>query len=111
MTIGVPSLKGDLVSALFLVVPVTDYNKEVPFIEGTNVIREYSRLQSAEETIPEAWHVAFKSLAAQHVEFVKTTSKVCLKPWEVKDVTSFISKSETVNHPSLKAQKLGTSQM
>ena len=37
LKIGLPSLKGDLVSALFLVVPVTDYNKEVPFIEGTNV--------------------------------------------------------------------------
>ena len=93
LTIGVPSLKGDQVSALFLVVPVTDYNKEVPFIVGTNVIREYNKLQSAEETIPEAWHVAFKSLAAQHVGFVKTTSKVCLKPWEVKDVTGFVRKS------------------
>ena len=48
-------------SALFLVVPVTDYNKEVPFIAGTNVIRENNKLQSAEETIPEAWHVGFKS--------------------------------------------------
>ena len=84
---------GDQVSALFLVVPVTYYNKEVPFIVGTNVIREYNRLQSAEETIPEAWHVAFKSLAAQHVEFVKTTSEVRLKPWEVKDVTGFGRKS------------------
>ena len=74
---------------------------------GTNVIRECSRLQSAEETIPEAWHVPFKSLAAQHVGFVETTSKWCLKPWEVKDV--FCSKV-TVNQPSLKAQKLGTSQ-
>ena len=109
LTIG--DLKGDLVSALFLEVPVTDYNKEVPFIVGTNVIREYSRLQSAEETIPETWHVGCKSLATQHVCFVKPTSKVCLKSWEAKDMTGFVGKSETVNQPSLKAQKQGTSQM
>ena len=54
---------------------------------GTNVIRVYPRLQSAEETISETWHVTFESLAAQHVGFVKTTSKVCLKSSEVKDVT------------------------
>ena len=47
LTIGVPSLKGDLVSALLLVVPIRDYNKKVPYIVGTNVIREYNRLQSA----------------------------------------------------------------
>ena len=38
LTIGVPSLKGVQVSSLFLVAPVTEYNKEVPFIVGTNVI-------------------------------------------------------------------------
>ena len=62
-----------------------DITRPCPYIMGTNVIREYSRLQSAEGTIPEAWHVAFKSLA-QHVGFVEITSKWCLKPWEVKDV-------------------------
>ena len=39
LKIGVSSLKGDLVSALFLVVPVMDYNKEVPYIVETSVIR------------------------------------------------------------------------
>ena len=57
LTIGVPTLQEDLVSALFLVVPATDYNKTVPFIVGTNVIREFQKSNSAD--IPEAWKVAF----------------------------------------------------
>ena len=75
LTIGVPSPKGDQVSALFLVVPVTDYHKEVPFIVGTNVIRQYYRFQSAEETIPEAWHEAFKSLAHSMLDLLKPLLK------------------------------------
>ena len=54
LTIGVPSLQEDQVSALFLVVPVTDYNKKVPFIVGANVMGEDNRFQSAAKTIPEA---------------------------------------------------------
>ena len=102
-----PSLKGDLVSALFLVVHVRNYNKEVPFIMSTNVVREYNRLQSTEETIPKTWHVALKSLAAQLVGFVKTTSNVCLKPWEVKDVTGFVGKSQNCESASTESTEAG----
>ena len=56
LTIGVPALKGDAISALFLVVPMTDYNNTVPSIVGTNVIREFQRSNS--DDTPEAWKVA-----------------------------------------------------
>ena len=91
LTIGVPALKGDAISALFLVVPMTDYNNTVPCIVGTNVIREFQRSNS--DDTPEAWKVAFNALVAQHVGSVKTTSKVSLKPFEVKDITGFVRKN------------------
>ena len=112
LTIGVPALKGDSISALFLVVPMTDYNKTVPCIVGTNVIREFQRSNS--DDTPEAWKVAFNALVAQHVGSVKTTSKVSLKPFEVKDITGFVRKNrncdaaitestEIANSPNLSA--------
>ena len=76
LTLSVPALKGDLVSALFLVVLVTNHNKTVTFIVGTSVIREYQKLEAVSENAPESWMLAFKSLIAQHVGFVKTTNKV-----------------------------------
>ena len=112
MTIGVPALKGDSISALFLVVPMTDYNKTVPCKVGTNVIREFQK--SNLDDTPEAWKVAFNALVAQHVGSVKTTSKVSLKPFEVKDITGFVRKNrncdaaitestEIANSPNLSA--------
>ena len=105
LTIGVPTLQEDLVSALFLVVPATDYNKTVPFTVGTNVIREFQKSNSAD--IPEAWKVAFNALLAQHVGSVKTTTKVTLKPWEVKDVTGFVRKDRNCDAAITESTEIG----
>ena len=107
LTIGIPALNGDLVSALFLVVPVTDYNKTIPFIVGTNVIREYQKLETVSENASESWKLAFKSFTAQHVGFVKTTNKFTLKPWEVKDVTGFVRKTRNCDSAITESTEVG----
>ena len=76
LTLGVPTLQADPVSALFLIVPMTDYNRKLPFIVGTNVIREYKKSESVTDDVPESWQLAFMSLSAQHVGTVKTTNKI-----------------------------------
>ena len=86
ITLGVPALKGDLVSALFIVVSMTDYNRAVPFTVGTNVIRDYKKSDSVSDDVSVTWQLAFKYLSAQHVGFVKATNKITLKLWEVKDI-------------------------
>ena len=107
ITLGIPALKGDLVSALFLVVPMTDYNKTVPFIVGTNVIREYKKSDSVSDDVPEAWQIAFKSLSAQHVGFVKTTYKITLKPWEVKNIAGFVRKTRNCDAAITESTEIG----
>ena len=107
ITLGVPALQADPVSALFLVVPMTDYNRNVPFIVGTNVIREYKKSESMTDDVPESWQLAFKSLSAQHVGTVKTTNKVTLQPWEVRDITGFVRKVRQCDSAITEATEVG----
>lgn len=86
---------------------MTDYNRTVPFIVGTNVIWEYKKSDSLSNDVPEAWQLAFNSLSAQHVGFVKTTNKVTLKPWEVKDITGFVRKARSCDSAITKPMEIG----
>ena len=106
LTIGVQALKGDSISALFLVVPMTDYKKTVPCIVGTNVIREFQKSNS--DDTPEAWKVEFYAIVAQHVASVKTTSKVSLKPFEVKDIAGFVRKNRNCDAAITESTEIAT---
>ena len=107
LTLGVPTLQADPVSALFLIVPMTDYNRKLRFIVGTNVIRGYKKSESVTDDVPESWQLAFKSLSAQHVGTVKTTNKIILQPWEIRDITGFVRKVRHCDSAITEATEVG----
>ena len=79
-----------------LVVPTTEYNRTVPLIVGTNVIRQFKDYSSNSKEVPEAWQSAISSISNSQVGRVKSTTKLTLQPMEVKTVTGFVRKSENV---------------
>ncbi|VDI63428.1 Hypothetical predicted protein [Mytilus galloprovincialis] len=64
-----------------LVVPETDYNRSVPIIIGTNVLRPMkSTLTSdSEVNIPHEWDTAFSAMDSSIVSLVKSTNKRPIK--------------------------------
>lgn len=96
VTVELPFLEGRAIHVPLLVVTMTDYNKLVPVIVGTNIIRRCKQLSNDAEQTPEAWQLAFQSISNSQVDIVKTTSKITLQPMEVKTVTSLVRKSHNV---------------
>lgn len=92
-----------------LVVAMTDYNKSVPVIVGTNIIRQCKQLSSDAEQAPEAWQMAFHAINNNQVDVVKTTSKVTLQPMEVKTVTGFVRKNQNVESAITEPSEQGSS--
>ncbi|MCG8034658.1 MAG: retropepsin-like domain-containing protein [Candidatus Thiodiazotropha taylori] len=80
----------------FLVVSTTDYNKRVPIIIGTNVLRQFKHSLSDDNDVPNAWQSAFSSVCNKQVGIVKLTSKLTLQPMEVKDVTCLVRKTSNI---------------
>lgn len=54
VTVELPFLKGQPLHVSLFVVEMTDYNKSVPVIVGTNIIRQCKQLSSDNELAPEA---------------------------------------------------------
>ena len=79
-----------------LVVPSTDYNKTVPIIVGTNIIRQLKESSTENNIISNEWQSAFRSLSQNQVGVVKTTTKLSLQPMETKTVTGFVRKSADI---------------
>ena len=79
-----------------LVVPSTDYNKTVPIIVGTNIIRQLKESSTENNIISNEWQSAFRSLSQNKVGVVKTTTKLSLQPMETKTVTGFVRKSADI---------------
>lgn len=90
VAVDLPFLRGQSMHVPLLVVAMTDYNKSVPVIVGTNIIRQCKQLSSDAEQAPEAWQMAFHAINNNQVGVVKTASKVTLQPMEVKTVTGFV---------------------
>ena len=89
----VPFLKDTTVPELFLVVPMTEYNHEVPVIVGTNIIRECKIAFQNIEGVPTAWQVAYTAISSNRVGVVKTTRKLTLQPFERKTVSGLVRKN------------------
>ena len=92
-SVCVPFLKDTTVPELFLVVPMTEYNHEVPIIVGTNIIRECKIASVDIEAVPQAWQTAFTAICSNRVGVVKTTTKVTLQPYETRTVTGLVRKN------------------
>ena len=73
-----------------LVAPQTEFNKEVPVILGTNIMRHLVTEVSAKTEVPKSWNMAFKSLSCKNAGIVEATGKIVLQPLEVKTVTGDI---------------------
>ena len=96
--IVVPSLGNTLYKAPVLVVENTDYNRRVPVIIGTNVIRlcKQASNDSSESNIPAEWQVAFDSMCNEILP-VKTTNNFSIKvaPGEVKTLSGFVRNTKS----------------
>ena len=69
--ISVPFLCSSVFNMPLLVVPDTEYNKEVPIIIGTNVSR-LCKAEVSENNVPSEWQTAFDSMCDDVIP-VKTT--------------------------------------
>jgi len=78
-----------------LVVKATNYNREVPAIVGTNLIRELAKLQDYTESgsFAHEWKIAFQAMSQTCVGTVKATKEFVLRPMEVKTITGLVRKS------------------
>lgn len=74
-----------------LVVNATEYNKNVPVVVGTNIIKIYQAYMSKGhgKGVPKEWNLAFKSMTDQVIGKVRSTKKssIKLKPMSVMTVS------------------------
>ena len=92
--VSVPCIGEAVVHVPCLVVPITDYNKEVPVIVGTNMInRIYGYTNGGTDDIPMEWATAFNAIHNDIVGVVKTTTAVVLQPNESKTISGLARKS------------------
>ena len=98
--IVVTSLGNTSYKAPVLVVENTDYNRRVPVIIGTNVIRlsKQASNDSSESNNPTEWQVSFDSMCTQILQ-VKTTNNFSIKvgPGEVKTLSCFVRNTSISN--------------
>ena len=69
----VPCFGNKSFTVLMLVVPTTEYNKEVTVIIGTNIIHGIKESLSNAEKVPLEWETAFDAIQSDSVGVVKTT--------------------------------------
>ena len=91
--VTVSYLQNSALTVPLLVVPMTDYNREVPVIVGTNIIRLYKITCDGSDAVPAEWKTAFSSICSDRVGVVKTTKKLTLKPNESRTVTGLVRKN------------------
>ena len=104
-----PFIEDKIVKTICLVVLQTDFNKKVPVIVGTNVIRQLVTESSAGNEVPQSWNMAFKSLNCNNVGAVKATSKIVLQPLEVKTVTGLVLKAKDIDSAVTETSEHGCS--
>lgn len=79
-----------------LVTPMTNYNRQVPVIVGTNIIRMCRDIQQtgSDSTFPDAWQSAVDSLCVNNPMVVKSanTYPVSIGPNQVKTVHGLVRK-------------------
>ena len=63
----IPCFGNKSLTVFMLVVPTTEYNKEVPVIIGTNVICDLKECLSNAETVPLKWETDFEAIQSDRV--------------------------------------------
>ena len=94
--VTVPFLSNKELNVPLLVVPQTEYNKTVPVVVGTNIIRRFSDLPPETREVASAWKVAINAICNKQAGTVKSTNKIILQPLESKVVTGFVRKDGNV---------------
>ena len=94
-----------------LVVSLTEYNKTVPVIVGTNILERFQDVETDQSQIPDSWNTAFKALVSPLVGVVKTTNRVVLQPFESKTITGFARKTQDVESAVTEPTGDGTSRV
>lgn len=102
-SVGIPS--GHVQDCIFLVVPDTDYNKNVPLLIGTNVLSEFLNncksklgenfLQSS--ALHTSWYLAFRCMVIRERELKKSKNRLALiRSAESKHITIPANSSVTI---------------
>ena len=94
-----------------LVVPLTEYNKTVPVIVGTNILNLFHDVETDKNQVPDSWKTAFNALVNTQVGVVKTTNRFVLQPFESKTITGFARKSHDVESAVTEPTEEGTSRV
>ena len=96
-TLSVGFMAGKEVVAPALVVPITDYHKDVPVTVGTHIISRYQELcDDCSEDVPAEWQRAFLALQAGFLGSVWSTNKTSFKirTYETITVSGFVRKQK-----------------
>lgn len=97
VTVSADFMSGKEIVVPALVVPTTNYHKDVPVIIGTNVITRYEEMCNADaDTIPVEWKRAFLSLHSGFVGSVRSTNKTSfnVQPFESITVSGLVRKQK-----------------
>ena len=99
VTVKTDFLQGEEVEALALIMPNTEYNRQVPIIVGTNVIRTYQSLYSEESDIPLQWKAAFMAIRDDYAGSVRSTNKmpIEIQPMETITISGLVRKQKNIN--------------
>ena len=102
VTVKADFMQGKEVEVLALIMPNTEYNRQVPIIVGTNVIRGYQALYSGdieESDIPPQWKAAFMAIQDDHAGTVRSTNKspIEIQPKETITVSGLVRKQKSVD--------------
>ncbi|MCW4346603.1 MAG: pol polyprotein, partial [Candidatus Thiodiazotropha endolucinida] len=109
--VSVPFLKGVSELIPLLVVPLTEYNKTVPVIIGTNIIHLLKDQAMEANQVPANWKLAFNALVDTNVGVVKTTQKIVLQPLESRLITGFARKHRDVESAVTEQSEESTSRV
>ena len=99
VTVKADFMQGEEVEALALIMPNTEYNRQVPIIVGTNVIRTYQSLYSEESDIPPQWKAAFMAIRDDYAGTVRSTNKmpIEIQPMETITISGLVRKQKNIN--------------
>ena len=92
-------MQGKEVQVLTLVMPNTEYNRQVPVIVGTNVIRIYQALYSEDSEIPPQWKPAFMAIQDDYAGTVRSTNKSPneIQPTETITISGLVRKQKHID--------------
>ncbi|MCG8034843.1 MAG: DDE-type integrase/transposase/recombinase, partial [Candidatus Thiodiazotropha taylori] len=109
--VSVPFIEGITELIPMLVVPLTEYNENVPVIAGTNIISLFQNTGADRGLVPDAWETAFNAISNAYVGLVKTTNSIYLRPFEGKLITGFARKARDVQSAVTEPAEEGTSRV